>query len=593
MKNRSEIEEKYKWDLTKFCKNNEDFHIRLKKLEKEIEEFKKYEGKLKTSDTLLFECLEKESQFSKELSLIYTYAHLYKCGDNINMEANEMYEKISRFLNIASTKTVFIGVEISKFSNEKLKSLMSEAKFKNYRRMFGLTLREKKHTLSKKEELLLSKTSEFSGGYSENFDKFADTDLTFGEIEDSNHKKHTLTQSNFVLFAESEDRKLRENAFRRMNGRFGEFVNTLANNYIFDVKATSFYAKARKFSTSLTASIFFEEASEKVYNLLIKKVRENVKILEDFFEIKRKILKIDKISIFDTFAPVVTELKKKFSYEEAISLIKEGVKVLGEDYLKLIDRAVKERWIDVYPNKNKDSGAFSTGAYGATPVVLTNFEGNLESVFTLAHELGHAMHTYFSEKNEPYQTSDYTIFVAEVASTTNEMLLLRYLLKNAKTNKEKVYYLDHFLVQVRSTIFRQTMFAEFEEYAHKTYEEGTPLTWQLLCEKYYKLNEFYHGKNVELIDEIKYEWLRIPHFYSPFYVYKYSTGLICAINLSNRLFSGDKTTISKYIKFLSSGSSKDPITLLRECDCDLEKEEIYDEVFKVCQDFVNDWKALI
>ncbi len=592
MKKREEIEEKHKWDLTKFCKNNDDFYVRLENLKPKVDEFKIYEGKLKDSDEILFECLEKLISFNKESGLLYVYASLYKKGDNANEEANIMCEKISEFLNKNVSKMVFIDVEISKFSRQKLKALMENDKFKNYHRMFERTLRLKKHTLSKKEEILISKIGNFADGFSENFDKFSDIDLDFGEIEDKDGKKYKLTQSNYSLYVESKDRIIRENAFRRMNGKFGEFINTLANNYISDIKTTNFYATVRKYKSSLSRSIYKEEASETTYKLLIKKIHENLDILTDFFEIKRKMLNLDKIAIYDTFAPICEELDYKFTYDEAIEIIKKAVTVLGQDYVELIDRAKNERWIDVMPNKNKDSGAFSWGCYGVTPVVLTNFEGNLESVFTLAHELGHAMHTYYSNSHQPPQNAGYTIFVAEVASTTNEMLLLDYLLKNAKTDKERIYFYNHFMVQVRSTIFRQTMFAEFEELAYSTYESGTPLTQQFLCSKYFDLNKTYY-KNVELIDEIKYEWSRIPHFYSPFYVYKYATGLICAINISNKLLTENEKMLPKYKKFLSSGSVKSPISLLKDCDCDLEQETIYDDVFEVCKGFLSKWKEII
>ncbi len=593
MKNREEIEEKYKWDLTKFCKDNTDFYARLKKLKEELPTFKKYEGKLKTSDKLLFECLEKESNFSKEFGFLYIYASLYKKGDNANQEANKMYETINTFSTQVSVETVFISLEIGKFSNKKLKELANNMTFKNYARTFETVIKRKKHLLSKKEEMILTKISEFTDGYSENFDKFDDVDLDFGEVEDSNGKKHALNHSSYSLLAMSKDRKLRENTFRRMNGRYGEFINTLANNYLNDIKVTAVIAKLRKYKSSLGAAIENEEASEKVYQLLIKKVRENVDILEKFYDIKRQLLNVDKIATYDIFAPVVNKIDLKFTYDEAIEHIKNAVVALGDDYIQLIDRAKNERWIDVMPNKNKDNGAFSWGTYGATPVVLTNFEGNLESVFTLAHELGHAMHSYFSDKNQPIQTAGYTIFVAEVASTTNEMLLLNYFLKKAKTDEEKMYYLDHFLVQVSSTIFRQAMFAEFEEFAYSTYEKGEPVTQQLLCSNYFDLNKFYYGEKMDIIDEIKFEWARIPHFYTPFYVYKYATGLICAINISTKLISDNENMLPKYKKFLSSGSIKSPISLLKECGCDLEKESIYNDVFAYCRKFINDWKALI
>ncbi len=591
MKKRSEIEEKYKWDLTKFCKNDEDFYQKLEKLSSRISEFKKYENKL-SDEKILFECLEKETEFEKELSFVVFYASRKLSEDNSSRKANEMNEKVSFVLTNYSNVTTFVGVEISKFSNQKLKNLISDAKFCNYKRYFEGVLRSKKHTLSKKEELLLSKVSECVGENSTVFDKLSDVDIKFDDIADSKGKKYEFNNSKYNLYAESSDRELRKNAFAEMNGRYGKYINTISANYISNVKEDCVFAKIRKFKSALSAAIFSEEASEKVYNLLIKKVRENIDIMYDYFEIKRKLLNLDKFAVYDNYAPVVSEIDLKFSYEEAIEIIKKAVSVLGKDYVNLIDRAKNERGIDVFPNENKDSGAYSSAVYGATPCVLTNFEGNLESVFTLAHELGHAMHSYFSNENQPIQTCDYVIFVAEVASTTNEMLLLRYFLNNAKNDKEKMYYFDHFLKQAKSTIFRQTMFAEFEEFAHNEYEKERPLSAELLCEKYKELNDFYFGPKVEQIPQMQYEWARIPHFYSSFYVYKYATGLICAINISNHLLE-DNSFAKQYKKFLSSGCSKDPISLLKIAGCDLTKEKTFDDSFAVCRDYIKKWEKLI
>ncbi|MBR1890743.1 MAG: oligoendopeptidase F [Clostridia bacterium] len=591
MKQRSEIDERYKWDLTKFCKNDEDFYARLEKVDKQIKNFKKYENKL-GDEAVLFECLENETKLVKEFSLIAIYAGLRQCEDNADRKANEMNESLSYVSTRFQNETAFIDVEITKLPTDKIKSLQENKKFANYKRFFEGILREKKHILSKKEELLLSKIDECLGGESSTFDKFADVDLKFDDILDEKGKKHELNQSNYGVYFESNDRTLRKNVFKELNGKYGEFIHFVANNYINNVKGDCVFAKIRGYKSALAASIYCEEASEDVYNLLIKKVRENIGILYDYFEIKRQMLGLDKFAVYDNFAPVVSSLNKKFSYDEAIDIIKEAVSVLGEDYVNLIQRAKDERWIDVMPNKNKDSGAFSNGTFGATPVVLTNFEGNLESVFTLAHELGHAMHTYHSNKKQPIQTADYVIFVAEVASTVNEMLLLNYFLKRAKTKKEKIYFYDHFLKQAKSTIYRQTMFAEFEQFAHEEYEKEHPLSAHLLCEKYKQLNDFYFGKKVEQLPEMQYEWARIPHFYRSFYVYKYATGLISAIRISNKLLE-EKNFAKKYIKFLSSGCSADPISLLKIADCDLTKEETFDESFAVCRDIVNKWKEIL
>ncbi len=591
MKKRSEIDEKYKWDLTKFCKNDDDFYQRLEKLSSQIVDFKKYENKL-SDEKILFECLENEMEYDKELGLVVSYVYRRLSEDNSDRKTNEMMEKASFLMSKLSNETTFIGVEVAKFSNQKLKNLIENKNFTNYKRYFESVLRSKKHTLSKREELLLSKVSECVGENSNVFDKFSDVDLKFNDIMDSNGKKHEFNQSKYNFYAESGDRELRKNAFREMNGSFGKYINTIAANYISNVKEDCVFAKIKKFKSALSAAIFSEEASEKVYNLLIKKVRENIDIMYDYFEIKRKMLKLDEFAVYDNYAPVVSELDFKFTYEEAIELIKKAVSVLGKDYVDLIDRAKNERWIDVFPNENKDSGAYSSAVYGATPCVLTNFEGNLESVFTLAHELGHAMHSYFSNKNQPIQTCDYVIFVAEVASTTNEMLLLRYLLNCAKNDKEKMYYYDHFLKQAKSTIFRQTMFAEFEEFAHAEYEKENPLSTDFLCEKYEELNNFYFGDKVKQIPEMKYEWARIPHFYSSFYVYKYATGLICAINISSHILN-DNSFAEEYKKFLSSGCSQDPISLLKIAGCDLTKEKTFDDSFAVCRDYIKKWEKLI
>lgn len=588
MKSRSEIEEKYKWDLSNYCKSVDEFYKRLDKIAGKTGDFKKFEGKL-ADDEMLFECLELETKIDKELSLLAVYASLKLSEDNSDRVANEMNEKMGLVISKFSTATSFIDVEISKFKDEKLKGLQANKKFKNYVRYFESILREKKHTLSKKEELLISQLGEFLGGFSNNFDKFTDVDLKFDNIKDSKGKEYEFNQSKYSVYAESKDRVLRENAFRQINGKHGEFINFLANNYINDVKEDCIFAKIRKYNSALSASIYNEEADENVYRLLIEKVRENVGLLQRYFEVKRKMLNLDQFAIYDTFAPVVEEIDKTYTYDEAIELIKEAVAVLGDEYVSLIDRAKNERWIDVFPNKNKSSGAFSTGTYGANPVVLTNFEGNLESVFTLAHELGHAMHTYYSEKHQPIQTSNYVIFVAEVASNVNEMLLLRLLLSRAKTKKERIYYYDHFLKQMRSSIFRQTMFSEFEEFAHAEYEKENPLSPELLCEKYEELNNFYHGSKVKQIPEMKYEWARIPHFFRSFYVYKYATGLICAIKISHDLLS-EKDFAKKYLKFLSSGCSADPISLLKIADCDLTKSETFDQAFSACEEYIQKWE---
>ena len=589
MKERSQIEEKYKWDLSKFCKDDDDFYKLLDEIESESKKFAQFSGKL-SDDNVLKKYLDMKTKINEKAGKT-CYSFLRQCEDRGDRKANEMMEKRNVVLTKLLRALTPLESEIDKFSVSKLNGLHKNPKFSLYARYFEATIRQKKHSLSAKEEMLLTNLSEAMGGTEDVFDKFNDVDLKFADIEDSKGKKYPLSQSKFGVYAESQDRKLRENAFKAINGKRGEFINTLASSYIANVKEDCVLAKVRKYKSALSESLFCEEIAPEVYEMLIKKVRENVDILQEFSAIWPGRQK--DIAIYDTFAPVGS-VSKKYTYDEAIELVKSATAPLGKEYVALIDRAKKERWIDVYPTKNKYSGAFSSAAEGKgmTPVVLMNFEDNLESVFTLAHELGHAMHFYFSNMHQPIQTADYVIFVAEVASTTNEMLLLNYLLQNAKTDKEKITLYDKFLSEVRSTIFRQTMFAEFEQFAHEEYEKENPLSAELLCEKYEELNNFYHGKKVKQIPQMKYEWARIPHFYDSFYVYKYATGITAAIEICGKILK-EKDFAKKYLKFLSSGSSTDPISLLKIADCDLTKEKTFDDVFATCRTFLKDWEKLL
>ncbi len=588
---RSEVEERFKWDLTKFVKNEEDFLNRLKKLENKTTKISKFENKL-SSDEKLLDCLQFEDEMGKEFECLGVYCFCLVSENVTKTKSNELSERLDKISSEYCTLSSFVNVEISEFSNEKLEKLSKDTNFLVYKRYFENIIKNKKHVLSKKEEKLLSGMN-FLGGFRENFDKFNDGDLKFNKVMDKNGDLRELNHSNFITMLESKDEVLRKNAFLEKHSAYGRFANFISSNYINKVKSNCYFSKVRGFKSSLEKAIFYEEASEDVYNLLIKKVNENLGIIHNYMEIKRKMLKMNKITIADTFAPVCQDIKKEYSYDQAIEIIKEACNPLGDEYVSLIQRAKDERWIDVMPNEGKDSGAYSISAFGITPMVSMNFKGNLESVFTLAHELGHAIHSYYSMKNQPYQTSDYVIFVAEVASTTNEMLLLNYMLDKASEKNEKLYLFDKLLNQVKGTIFRQTMFSEFEEFSHKSYEKGRPLTKELLNNEYLKLNKKHFGENVEVFDETKFEWMRIPHFYRPFYVYKYATGLISAINFS-QLFKNKKQDMkNNYLNnFLSAGSSFGPIKILQNSGCNLEKESSFDNVFNYLKDIVKQWKEL-
>lgn len=585
MKKRSEIEEKDKWDLSGYFKDDAEFLNEFNYLKTQTDFLAGYRGKLKDEKTIL-ECLERDQEISKRLEVLYVYAVLKTREDAGNSLYQERQTQVGTLISQFSTKSAFVSVEIKKNPNSLLKKLAEKSQFKNY---FKEILRNKKHILSEKEERILSMSSDMASGFSDNFDLFNDADLKFPKVYDSKRKSHELNHSNYMQLMQSKDRTLRKNTLKALNGEYGKFNNFLSSNYISEIKSNVFYARASRYKNCLDKSIFLEEADRRVYDKLIACVNENLDVIYDYYDLKKKSQNLPNFAIYDQFAPE-KEVEKKYSFDEAFEIVKKATKPLGEEYSKILDLAKTQRWIDKYPNKNKDSGAFSWGAYGKNPVLLLNFVGNTQSLFTLAHELGHSMHTYFSNKSQNYDQAGYKIFVAEVASIVNEILLLKYLQKNAKTSAEKIYYFDHFLSEFKSTVFRQTMFSEFEQFAHETFENSLPISAEVLNNFYYDLNKKYFGKNVKLIPEIKYEWSRIPHFYNAFYVYKYAIGMIAAIYLVDEIIPKEH---ERYIKFLSSGSTKPPIELLYDAGVNLRSKEPFQKAFDQARKFIKQWEELI
>ena len=585
MKKRSEIEEKDKWDLSGYFKDDAEFLNEFKYLKTQTDFLAGYRGKLKDEKTIL-ECLERDQEISKRLEVLYVYAVLKTREDAGNSLYMERQTQVGTLVSQFSTSAAFVSVEIKKNSNSLLKKLAEKSQFKNY---FKEILRNKKHILSEKEERILSMSSDMASGFSDNFDLFNDADLKFPKVFDSKRKSHELNHSNYMQLMQSRDRTLRKNTLKALNGAYGKFNNFLSSNYISEIKSNVFYARASKYKNCLDKSIFLEEADRRVYDKLIACVNENLDVIYNYYDLKKKSQNLPNFAIFDQFAPE-KEVEKKYSFDEAFEIVRKATKPLGEEYIKILDLAKTQRWIDKYPNKNKDSGAFSWGAYGKNPVLMLNFVGNTQSLFTLAHELGHSIHTFLSNKHQNYDQAGYKIFVAEVASIVNEMLLLKYLQKTAKTSEEKIYYFDHFLSEFKSTVFRQTMFSEFEQFAHETFENSLPISAEVLNNFYYDLNKKYFGKNVKLIPEIKYEWSRIPHFYNAFYVYKYAIGMIAAIYLVDEIIPKEP---ERYIKFLSSGSTKPPIELLFDAGANLRSKEPFQKAFDQARKFIKQWEELI
>ncbi len=590
MKKREEIESKFTWDLTPLCKDDNDFYQKIDKINDYLPKIKAFEGKLNNKKAIL-EYLKLDEEFSYFVEPLMLYAHLRSDEVLSDSARQEMSEKLSNILDNISVETSFVSSELSKLPDSLLDDIISDPDFKDYNRNFEHIKKNKKHKLSKSEEKLLSGMG-FLSGFSSNMSMLADVDIKFGKVQDSSGKTYELTQSNYSSLIRSSDRKLRKAVMTRLNGTFGKYINTLANNYINDVKADCYFAKVRKYKSALERELKSEEVDKKVYDMLIDQVSKNLKILFKYFDIKKQLLGVQTFYIYDSMADLGNASSKKYTYDEAIEIIKKAVSPLGEDYVKLIDRAKNERWIDVYPNKDKASGAYETGVYRLHPYVMTNFEGDIDSVFTLAHELGHAMHTYFSNKKQPYAKAYYPIFLAEIASTTNEILLINYFLSISNSKQEKIALYNKLFDEVKGTIYRQTMFSEFEEKIHSLHEAGEPLTKDKLCNIYYDLNKKYFGKT-KLIDEIKYEWARIPHFFNAFYVFKYATGMISAIHFANRVLTNKENAAKDYIKFLSAGCSENPIKILQNSGCELLDEKTFSSCFDYLQDMLNEWEKLI
>ena len=579
MKKRENIDEKYKWDLSGYF-DNKQWDKELSQLTKEVDKFSKYNGKLIDKPTIL-QCLKDEDDFGKKLEKLYVYAALRRDENLANNDAQVMCNKVMSLNSRVGMATSFIVAQLNKLDEKILDDIINDNSFSDYKRYFEQLKKSKAHILTEEQEKILSGMSIFSGEFKANNSSFANADLVFDNIVDSNGKIYPLDESNAAIYTSSPDRVLRQNAFKTLNGTYGKYNNFLSNNYLASVKKDCFVAQCRHFDSALDKALFDNEIDTKVYKTLVKNVNANIPIVYKYFSKKAKILNIKKFANYDVYAPIGNN-NSKFTYNKAISVIKKALAPMGDEYLALIDKAVNDRWIDVYPNVNKRSGAYSWGAYGCNPVVLTNFIGDYNSVTTLIHELGHAMHTYYSNKNNHYRNADYSIFCAEVASTVNEIFLARYLIDNEKDLQTKRYYINQLIKNFQATIYRQTMFAEFEDWVHKMIESNKDISSVILNQQYMTLVEKYFG-NSTVIKEMQYEWSRIPHFYTAYYVYQYATGLISATAIVDNILSHKPNAVENYKTFLKGGSSMPPVELLKIAGADLTKQSTYDKAF----DFLN------
>ncbi len=589
---RSEIEGKYKWDLSAFMKEN-DIEENIKEIGKLTEEVISYQGKIMSSAKTLLDFEKLYSKLDRKLSNLLVYAFMDSDTDMTNTKKQNLRLKLETLEEEISDKLSFVIPEIIETDYQVFEDYMKEEKeLEFYKFDMEKVYRYKKHTLSKEEEKVLTQATNAMGTPDKVFSHIDNTDVHFGNVE-VDGEEIELTNSNYILLLTNKDQKVRKQAFEKLYGYFKSLKNTLAAAYYGQIKETSFISNIRKYNSSLEASLFSDNIDTKVYENLIRIVHENMNVMYEYLGVRKQLLGLEEQHMYDIFLPVVKEEKGNISLEEGKKIIFEALKPLGEEYITNLNKAFDEKWIDFYPSKGKKSGAYSWGTYDSYPYLMLNYDETISSVSTLIHELGHSMHSYFSNTNQEYLYHAYPIFLAEIASTVNEVLLSDYLYKTAKTKEEKILYLTEFLDKVRTTLYRQTMFAEFEKTVFEAYENKTPLTEEEFSNIYYDLNKKYYGDNVISDEDIKYEWSRIPHFYTPFYVYKYATGISAAINIAKEILKGNEKMRESYLEFLKSGGSAYPLEILEKTGVDIKSGSAIEEAIKYTEEKLKELKELI
>ena len=567
---REEIDSKYKWDLSSMFPSDEAFEAGLEELKDYCPKLLAFKGKISTSAQALLEFLQLEDQMNLLLYKIINYAER-KSDEDTRVAKYQAYvaNATSAYTQVGEA-TSWFAAELLAIPAESVEKFYAEVPaLEFYRRKLNKILNQREHTLSAEEEALLARAEELAVQPTNIFSMFDDADLTFDDAVDSEGKTHKLTSGSFVPLLMNGDRVLRESAFKQLYSRFGEFRNTSAAILTSQVKNLQFFSSSRKYASSLEAALAENEIPVEVYNNLIDAVHQNFPAFYKYVDLRKRVMGLDELHFWDVYTPLVDDVDMKFTYEEACDLIVKALAPMGEEYVGLVKKGLESRWVDVYETPGKRSGAYSAGGKGMNPVMLLNFQGGLDDVYTLIHEMGHSLHTYFSSHNQEITYSDYSIFVAEVASTCNEALLSHYLLEHETDPARHAYILNHFLEGFRGTIYRQCMFAEFERDISQMNADGVALNAEVLSERYGKLCAEYFGPGIELDEEIKLEWSRIPHFYYNFYVYQYCIGFSAAIALSQRILSEGEPAVKDYIGYLSGGCSKTPIELLRGAGVDM------------------------
>lgn len=591
---RDEIPEALTWRLEDIFASDEEWKEEFQSLKRDITQITKFKGKLDESAETLLQALQLQDELSERLGKLYVYAHMRTDQDTTNSFYQGLNAQAENLLTKASSLFSFIVPEIIDMPEEKLQKYVREnEKLQGYQKVFDDINRSRPHVLSEKEEALLAEASEPMGTGSQTFSMLNNADLTFPAITNEDGEKVELTHGRYSTFLESAKRTVREEAFNAMYDTYDSFKNTFASTLSGTVKTHNFNAKVRNYDSARQAALDNNHIPEEVYDNLVEAVNERLPLLHRYARLRKKLLGVDELHMYDLYTPLVQDVKMPVKYDEAQKYVLEALKPLGEDYKEILETAFRDRWIDVEENKGKRSGAYSSGTYATNPYILMNWQDDINNTFTLAHELGHSVHSYYSRKYQPYRYGNYSIFVAEVASTTNEALLNDFLLNHLEDEKKKLYILNHFLEGFRGTVFRQTMFAEFEHKIHVMAQDGEALTAEKLTEVYYELNKKYFGEDVVSDEKIGLEWARIPHFYMNYYVYQYATGYSAATALSKQILDGEEGAVERYLGFLQSGSSADPIDVLKKAGVDMTRKQSILDALDVFEEKLAEMEKLL
>lgn len=591
---REEVPEHLTWDLATIFASDAAWEEEYKALQEAIPQIKEFQQTLGQSAEQLYNAFKLQDELSERLGKLYTYAHMRYDEDTTNSFYQGLNQQAEVLLTMASSYMSFIVPEILQIEEEKIQSFLeSYEPLQLYEKTLSEIARQRKHILSEKEEKILSEVSEPLQTASNTFGMLNNADLTFTTIKDEDGNDVELTHGRYIRFMESQDRSVRKAAFEAMYGTYDKYKNTFASTLNGAVKKDNFYAKVRNYESARQKALDANNIPETVYDQLVEAINERLPLLHEYTSLRKELLGVDELHMYDLYTPLIKDVKMKKEYEEAKADVLNSLAPLGEEYVNIVKEGFSNRWIDVMENRGKRSGAYSSGSYGTNPFILLNWQNNVNDVYTLTHELGHSVHSYYTRKNQPYRYGNYSIFVAEVASTCNEALLSEYYLNHLEDEKERLYILNHFLEGFRATVFRQTMFAEFEHDIHVRAQQGEPLTAESLTEIYYALNKKYFGDDIVIDDEIGLEWARIPHFYYNYYVYQYATGYAAATSLAKQILDEGMPAVDRYKSFLKAGSSDFPIEVLKKAGVDMTEKEPILNALNVFEEKLKEFKSLM